>query len=143
MYVVVEDGRILNWANLLADIMHKALRKYLEVQEGSKPLFYMSAYLLDMVLAMIDFPKLKIKWAVNPIPIHGLFSMLRADNYIPHFYTICDKVMTRVHLTLFGQLPPRISPKAALTIRLLGHWFLEEFFTVVRIAGNEEVHYLP
>lgn len=53
MYAVVEQGRILNWANILADVMQKVLRKYLEAPEGAKPPFYMSAYLLDMVLAMI------------------------------------------------------------------------------------------
>ena len=47
-----------------------------------------------------------------------------------------------MYLTLFGEAPPRISPEAAVTIRLLGHWFLEEYFIVIRIAGNEELDYL-
>lgn len=143
MYAVVEHGRILNWANILADVMQKALRKYLEAPEGAKPPFYMSTYLSDMVLAMIEFPELKLKWGSTPTPVHELFSMLWVDNYIPHFYTICDKVMTRVYLILFVQTPPRISPEAAVTIRLVGHWFLEEYFTVIKIAGNEEADYLP
>ena len=73
--------------------MQKALRKYLEEPKGAKPSFYMSAYLLDMVCAMIEFPELKLKWGITPTPIHELFSMLWVDNYIPHFYAICDKVM--------------------------------------------------
>lgn len=62
MYAVVEQGRVLNWANILADVMQKVLRKYLEVSEVAKPQFYMFSYLLDMVLAMIEFPELKLKW---------------------------------------------------------------------------------
>lgn len=121
MHAVVEDGRILNWANLLAKVMQKALKKYLEALAGAKPSFYLSAYLLDIVLAMIDFPDMRLNWVSNPTPIHELFSILWAENYIPHFYNICDQIMARVHLVLFGQTPPRISPEAALTIRRLGH----------------------
>ena len=28
-------------------------------------------------------------------------------------------------------------------IKHLGHWFLEDFFTIIRIYGNEEANYLP
>lgn len=92
---------------------------------------------------MIDFPELRLTWLGNPIPVDEFFSILWADNYIPHFYNICDKIMAQVHLILFGQTPPRISLEASLTIRRLGHWYLEEFFTIIRIFGNEEVNYLP
>lgn len=143
MYAVVVHGQILNWANILADVMQKVLRRYLEVPEGAKPLFFMSAYLLDMVCAMIEFLELKMKWGGTPTPVCELFSMLWVENYIPHFYTICDRVMPQVYLTLFNEAPPRISPEAAITIRLLGHWYLEEYFTIIRIARNEEVDYLP
>lgn len=51
--------------------------------------------------------------------------------------------MPRVYLTLFNEAPPRISHEVAATIRLFGHWYLEEYFTIIRIAGNEEVNYLP
>lgn len=40
MYVVVEHGRILNWANILADVLQKVLRRYLEAPEGAKPSFF-------------------------------------------------------------------------------------------------------
>ena len=46
-------------------------------------------------------------------------------------------------MIIFGQTPARISLEATVKIRLLGHWFLEEYFTIIRIAGNEEVDYLP
>jgi len=51
--------------------------------------------------------------------------------------------MPRVYMALFNKAPPRISVEAAATIKLLGHWYLEEYFTVIRIGGNEEVDYLP
>jgi len=51
--------------------------------------------------------------------------------------------MPRVHVVLFGHAPRRISADAALTIKRLGHWFLEDFFTVIPIYGNEETSYLP
>ena len=143
MHAVVEEGKILNWANLLAEVMQKTLRKYLEAPTEAKPPFYMSAYLLDMAMAQINFPDIGLSWVGNPIPIHELFFMLWADNYIPNIYTICDKIITRVHAVLFGQVPRRISPEAALTIKHLGHWYLEEFFTIIRIAGKEEISYLP
>ena len=143
MHAVVEEGRVLNWACLLAEAMLKNLRKHLEAAPDTKPPFYMSAYLLDMTLARIDFPSLKLSWADASRPIQELFSMLWVDNYIPHFYNICDKIMSGVHLVLFGHVPPRITKEAAIAIKQLGHWYLEEFLTIIRIAGNEETSYLP
>jgi len=124
-------------------VLQKVLRRYLEAPEGAKPSFFMSAYLLDMVCVMIEFPELKLKWGVNPTPPCELFSMLWSGNYIPHFYTICDRVMPRVYLTLFNEAPLRISHEAVATIRLFEHWYLEEYFTIIRFVGNEEVDYLP
>lgn len=143
MHAAAEEGRILNWASMLAEVMQKELRKHIEAPEEAKPPFYMSAYLLDMAIAQINFPDVGLNWVSNPIPIHELFSILWADHYIPHFYTICDKIMPRVYTILFGQAPRRISADAALTIKRLGHWFLEDFFTIIRIFGNEEASYLP
>lgn len=51
--------------------------------------------------------------------------------------------MPRIYTILFSQTPRRISADAALTIKHLGHWFLEDFFTIIRIYGNEEESYLP
>ena len=96
-----------------------------------------------MALAMIDFPDLRLNWVDSSSPIQELFSMLWADNYIPHFYSICEKIIARVHLVLFGHVPPRISQEAACTIKRLGHWYMEEFLTIIWIAGNEEANYLP
>ena len=131
MHTIVEDGKVLNWENLLAEVMQKTLRKYLEAPAESKPPFFMSAYLLDMTLAKIDFLVLRLNWADSTRPIQELFSMLWADNYIPHFYKICDKIIPGVHLVLFGHVPPRISQEATCTIKRLGHWYLEDFFTII------------
>ena len=113
MHAVVEEGKVLNWANLLTEAMLKNLRRYMEAPPESKPPFYMSAYLLDMTLAKINFPSLKLNCDDETRPIQELFSMLWADNYIPHFYKICDKIMPWVHLMLFGHVPPRITKEAA------------------------------
>ena len=93
MHAIVEEGKILNWANLLAEVMQKTLKKYLEAPSDTKPPFYMSAYLLDMAMARINFSDISLNWVSNPIPIHELFFLQWADNYIPHFYTICDRIM--------------------------------------------------
>jgi len=45
MYAVVEHGRVLNWANIMADVLLRALRRYLEAPEETKPSFFMFAYL--------------------------------------------------------------------------------------------------
>lgn len=143
MHAVVEEGKILNWASLLAEAMQKALKSHIEAPSEAKPPFFMSAYLLDMVMAQINFPDISLNWVSNSIPVHELFSMLWADNYIPHFYTICDRIMPQVHVVLFGNPPRRISADAALTIKRLGSWFLDDFFTVIRIYGNKEASDLP
>lgn len=143
MHAVVEEGKVLNWASLMAETMLKNLEKHMEAAPDSKPPFYMSAYLLDMTLEKIDFPSLKLNWADEARPIQELFLMLWVDNYIPHFYHICDQIMSGVHFMLFGHVPQRITKEAAVAIKRLGHWYQEEFFTIIRIAGNEEASYLP
>ena len=113
--------------------MLKALKAQLDAAAESKPPFYMSAYLLEMVMAQLNFPGISLNWVTNPIPVHELFSILWAENYIPHLYTICNRIYPRVYTALFGQPPRRISADAALTIKRLGGWFLENCFTIIRV----------
>lgn len=143
MHVVVEDGKVMNWANILAVNFLNTIRKYKDVVKGSEPPFFMAAYILDLVCVAIPFPELNLFWKCNTLAIHEMFQILWVDKYPVHFYSICSIIMPQVFCALNGSLPPRLSGEARNTIQLLGHWYLEEYFTVIRISGNDVVHYLP
>lgn len=58
MHAVVEEGRIMNWENILAANLLGMIKRHKEVAKGCEPPFFMSAYLLDLVCAAVPFPSL-------------------------------------------------------------------------------------
>ena len=46
MHVVVEEGKIMNWANILAANFLSMIRRHKDIAKGCEPPYFMSAYLL-------------------------------------------------------------------------------------------------
>jgi len=143
MYVVVEEGTILNWSNILASNLLYTVKRRKDAPRGQEPPFYMAAYLLYLVCVEIYFPELKLQWGPETPVVHEMFQVMWIDRYPVHFYLICDMIVPHIFQALNGVLPPRLSVVAKNVIQSLGHWYLEELFIVIHVAGNEVVHYLP
>lgn len=136
MHVVVEEGKIMNWANILVAIFLNAIRRRKDASRGQEPPFYIAAYLLDLICAAIHFPKLKLLWGPNTLAAHEMFQVMWIERYPTYFYLICNVIMPQVFQALNGIFPPRLSINTRKKNQLLGHSYLEELFTIIQIAGN-------
>jgi len=143
MHIVVEEGNIMNWANILVANLLNAIRRRKYAPRGQEPPFYMAAYLLDLVCTAIHFLEIKLQWGSGSPAIHEMFQVMWTNRYPVHFYFICNMIMPQVFQALNGILPSRLSIEARNAIQSPGHWYLEELFTIIRVVGNKVVHYLP
>jgi hypothetical protein len=53
---------------------------------------------------------------------------------------ICDEFIARIHFIIFRQDCPRISVAAKKMISKVGHWYLEEKNTYIRVFGATVLH---
>jgi len=59
-HVVVEDGQVMNWANILVANSLGVVKKYKDAPRGKETPFYMATYLLDLICAAVHFPEFKL-----------------------------------------------------------------------------------
>ena len=76
MHAVVEEGRIMNWDNILVSNLLGVLKKHKDAPRGKDPLFYTVAYLLDLVCAPVHFPELKLQWGHKNFRFCGVTGIL-------------------------------------------------------------------
>jgi hypothetical protein len=104
----------------------------------------MASYLLDVICARNVFPGLSLSWNVSEFPVHVYFSVLWENKYKISITTICDGFIAQVHSLIFKQDFPRISEATRRVISKIGHWYLEERSTYIRIFGATGApHLLP
>jgi len=73
MHVVVEEGKVMNWANILAANLLSAIRKYKDSVKGHEPPFFMAAYVLDLICTTVPFPELNLFWKPDTLAVHEMF----------------------------------------------------------------------
>jgi hypothetical protein len=57
---------------------------------------------------------------------------------------ICDEFIARIYFILFKRECPRLSTATKNMISKVGHWYLDERDTYIRVFGaTEEPHFLP
>ena len=73
MHVVVEEGKVMNWANILAVNFLSTIRKYKDAVKENEPPFFMTAYVLYLICAAVPFPELNLFWKPDTLAIHEMF----------------------------------------------------------------------
>ena len=76
LYLIITEGKIFNWSNLLSQQLQINLNKVKNSPNGKKPQFYMYAYLLDGICARHDFHGLKWNWTPRNLLFHVYFKLL-------------------------------------------------------------------
>jgi hypothetical protein len=102
-------------------------------KEGETPSFYMISYLLDIICTLNVFVGMNLSWHISELPVHVYFNILWENRYKKLYSLICDEFITHSHFILFKKECPRLSTKAKKMISKVGHWYLEEHFTYIRV----------
>jgi hypothetical protein len=94
----------------------------------------MYAYIMDAICFMTPFPLMNWSWAPsNREPIHVYHSKLWEDNAKEFIYEIFNWVMVPLHVTIFGQPPPRILDSITTNLSSMEDWYIEVEFSYIRV----------
>lgn len=141
---LTEKGQVFNWAHILSVNLLNTIKIVKEASGRKNPGFYMSAFLVDAVCSSNSFPLMGWTWKPDMPPVHIYCCELWASNFRKHIYEICDNFMAPLHSLIFNKPAPRLSIEARNTIRSIGDWYIEEFYTYIRILGHTSApHLLP
>jgi hypothetical protein len=143
-YTVAIIGCNFNWG----EIISKKLSTYVQQAQISKeweaPTFYMASYLLYVMCARNIFANMNLIWHVVDLPVHVYFSVLWENKYKKSYSLICDESITQIYLILFKKEFQILSTIAKKIISKVGHWYLDEHATYIRVfRATGAPHILP
>jgi hypothetical protein len=134
----VTEGLSFDWAKLLSDSLTSRITEYrAQKASGKATSFFMSAYIMDAICFMMPFPLMSWSWTPSSTePIHVYHSKLWEDKAKEFIYEIFNWVMVPLHVSIFGQPPPRISDSIATSLSSVADWYLEAKFSYIRVFGT-------
>jgi hypothetical protein len=100
----------------------------------------MASYLLNVICARNVFIGMNLSWHVVELLVHAYFCILWENKYKKSYALICDEFITRIHFIIFKKECPRLSAAAKKMVSKVGHWYLDERSTYIRVFGPLEHH---
>jgi hypothetical protein len=95
----------------------------------------MASYLLDVMCTKNVFASMNLSWHIVELPVHVYFRILWENKYKKSYCLICDEFIARIYFTIFKKEYPRLSATAKKMIEKIGHWYLDERDTYIRVFG--------
>jgi hypothetical protein len=90
------------------------------------------------------FSRMKLSWHTSELPVHVYFKILWENRYKKSYSLIYDQFIARIHFILFKRECPRLSVVAKKMISKVGHWYLDERDTYIRVfRATRAPHLLP
>jgi hypothetical protein len=86
-----------------------------------------------------------MSWSWTPSdvePIHVYHSKLWEDKATDFIYEIFNWVMVSMHVTIFGNPPPRISDSIVANLSSVADWYVEAEFSYIRVFVPLFLHIL-
>jgi len=134
-YIVAIFDNIFNWGAIILKQMSTNILQSQTPKDGEMLTFNMTSYLLDVIYARNVFTGMNLRWHVAEIPMHVYLNILWENMYKRSYTLICDEFIARVYFILFKKEFPRLTIKAKKMISKVGHWYLEETTTYIRLFG--------
>jgi hypothetical protein len=104
----------------------------------------MVSYLLDVICARNIFVGMNLSWYVADFPIHIYFIIPWENKYKKSYTFIYDEFIAHIYFIIFKKEFPRLSAIAKKMIAKVGHWYLDECSTYIKVfRANEVPHILP
>jgi hypothetical protein len=102
----------------------------------------MFSYLIDCVLAKVDFPKLGCTWDKATNPVYTAFRMMWAQNYKPSYKLICEGFIMPLYEKIFKEEPNCLSENAVEVLENYGDFYFSEQGTYLRMFGGTKAPYI-
>ena len=103
----------------------------------------MSGFIMDSFYASSSFLALNWNWSKKSPPVHIYCVDMWDDNFIPQVYELCDLFLRSMYFKIFKVDAPAFSQSARELISVYGDWYVGEYFSYIRIWGNNIVHLIP
>jgi hypothetical protein len=143
-YTVAISGSSFNWGAIISKQLSICVQQAQTPKEGEAPTFHMASYLLDVICARNVFVDMNLSWHVVELPVHVYFSILWENRYKKSYALICDEFIARIHFIIFKKECPRLSATTKKMVAKVGHWYLDECSTYIRVFGATRApHLLP
>jgi hypothetical protein len=143
-FTVTISGTGFNWGAIISKQLSTCIRQAQVPKEGDTPAFYMALYLLDVICARNAFAGMNLNWHSSELAVHVYFNILWENRYKKSYVVICDQFIARIYFFLFRKECPRLSDEAKKVIAKIGHWYLDERETYIRVFGATGApHLLP
>jgi hypothetical protein len=135
VYTVAIVGSIFNWGAIISKQLSICVQQDQTPKEGGAPMFYMASYVLDVICVRNVFVSMNLSWHVADLLVHIYFSVLWENRYKKSYALICDEFITHIYFIIFKKECPRLSTIAKKVISKVGHWYLDEHTTYIRVFG--------
>jgi hypothetical protein len=143
-YTVAIIESSFNWEAIISKQLSICVQQDQTPKEGETPTFYMASYLLDVMCTRNIFIGMNLSWHVAELPVHVYFNVLWENRYKKSYALICDEFIARIYFILFKKECPRLSVAAKKMIAKVGHWYLDEHSTYIRVFwATGAPHLLP
>jgi hypothetical protein len=86
------------------------------------------------------FAGMNLIWNVAKLSVHVYFSVIWENMYKKSYSHICDEFIAQIYFILFKKECPRLSVATKNMISKVGHWYLDERATYIRVFGPPECH---
>jgi hypothetical protein len=142
----VAEGSSFDLAKILSDSLTSQITEYRMQKESRKAAsFFMSSYLMDAVCSMTPFPLMNWSFAPSDVePVHVYHSNLWEDKDLDFVYEIFNWVMVPMHVSIFGNPPPKISDSITENLSRVADWYMEKEFSYIRaFSASIPPHALP
>jgi hypothetical protein len=114
------------------------------MKDGEEPTFYMVSFLLDLMCTRNIFHRPKSELACCRDPCPCIIQCAMGNRYKKSYSLICDEFITRIYFILFKKEFPRILAIANKMISKVGHWYLDEHATYIKVFdATGAPHILP
>jgi hypothetical protein len=143
-YTIAIFGRGFNWGSIISKQLSTCIQQAQTPKEGETPSFHMASYLLDVICTRNFFVGMNLSWNTLELPVHVYFDILWENRYNKSYSLICDQFIACIHFFLFKKECLRLSAVAKKMISKVGHWYLDEHDTYIRVFGATRAqHLLP
>jgi hypothetical protein len=102
----------------------------------------MASYLLDVMCTRNVFTDMNLSCHVADLPVHVYFNLLWEKLYKKYYALICDEFTAHIYFIIFKKEFPRLSATAKKMIGKVGHWYLDERSTYIRVFGATGAQHL-
>jgi hypothetical protein len=102
----------------------------------------MALYLLDVICGRNVFVDMNMRWHVAELMVHIYLNMLWENRFKKYYSPICDEFIAHIYFIIFNKEFPRLLAEAKKIIAKVGHWYLNESATCIRVFGATEAPHI-